>query len=450
MRFIFLGKKPGSVQALEYLFAKGAEVAVVVAPPNEAELHWSPKLSDAARDHGITLATSNELYQCIADPDHPPRPELAGCVRDIDFVVSFLFWEKIRKPLIEVGRSGCINFHPAPLPDFRGVNGYSVAILENLSAWGVSAHFVSEDFDTGDIIAVDRFPIQPEAETAFSLEQKSQKFLLGLFMKVMDEAYAGKKFTHLPQGEGRYVDKKEFERLRHVTPEDSPEAVERKVRAFWYPPYGGAAIEMGGREYTLVSDAILKGIGPSLHRSHQQSPASGWIAEEHFRACVENLTVQYVDVLLAVRMKDGSEKFLVGKRRERPAKGFWWFAGGRSRHFLSYQDRAEELVKEDFGIMIGRDQFFCIGGARHFWPDSRFVDSGYQLTTDGDVILYAAEIDEPETILCGRGFTEVRLMSEHEARQSNKVLDHAISSYKFWKQNKMLPPGGPPEFRFEY
>lgn len=423
----------------------------VVAPPDEEALHWSPKLSDAARTHGIPLLTSKELYQCIADPHNPSRPELAGCVRDIDFVISFLFWEKIRKSLIEVGKKGCINFHPAPLPDFRGVGGYTIAILENLPSWGVSAHFVSEDFDTGDIIAVDRFSISPETETAFSLEQKSQGYLLTLFMRVMDEALAGKKWDVSPQGKGRYIDKKEFERLRRVAPEDSPETVERKARAFWYPPYEGATLEVAGEAYSLVSNNILKEIGQILHRSHQsKDQGNGWIAEEHFRVCAENLTVKYVDVLLAVRMKDGSEKFLVGKRRERPARGFWWFAGGRSRHFLPYQDRAQELVKEDFGIVVGRDQFFCIGGARHFWPDSRFAESGYTLTTDGDVILYAAEIDEPEKIRCGRGFTEVRLMTEKEAREANAVLDHAISSYRFWKERGALPPGGPPEFRFEY
>ncbi len=53
---------------------------------------------------------------------------------------------------------GCLNFHPAPLPDFRGLGGYNVAILEGLPEWGVSSHFVDEHFDTGDLVDVERFP----------------------------------------------------------------------------------------------------------------------------------------------------------------------------------------------------------------------------------------------------------------------------------------------------
>jgi methionyl-tRNA formyltransferase len=40
-----------------------------------------------------------------------------------------------------------------------------VAILEDLPEWGVSAHFADEDIDTGDLVAVKRFPIDREAET---------------------------------------------------------------------------------------------------------------------------------------------------------------------------------------------------------------------------------------------------------------------------------------------
>ena len=66
-----------------------------------------------------------------------------------DLVLSFLFWRLIRPPLIDLGRIGCLNFHPAPLPDWRGLGGYNVAVLEGLTEWGVSAHFVDEELRHG-------------------------------------------------------------------------------------------------------------------------------------------------------------------------------------------------------------------------------------------------------------------------------------------------------------
>ena len=115
-------------------------------------------------------------------------------------MISFLFWKLIREPLISLGRIGCLNFHPAPLPDFRGLGGYNVAVLEGLDEWGVSCHFVDEHFDTGALVEVERFAIDPAGETAFSLDLKSQERLLGLFRSVMSRVLAGEELPRRPQG----------------------------------------------------------------------------------------------------------------------------------------------------------------------------------------------------------------------------------------------------------
>ena len=39
----------------------------------------------------------------------------------------------------------------------------------------------------------------------------------------------------------------------------------RKIRAFFYPPYPGALIEINGKKYTVISDEILKDLGEKLH-----------------------------------------------------------------------------------------------------------------------------------------------------------------------------------------
>ena len=172
----------------------------------------------------------------------------------MDLVLSFLFWKRIRPPLIALGRTGCLNFHPAPLPDLRGLGGYNVAILEDRAEWGVSCHFVDEGFDTGDLVEVERFPIDRQAETALSLDLKSQERLLGLFQRVLGTALAGEPLPREPQGPGRYVDRAEFEALRVVRPGDD---LERKLRAFWYPPHPGRGARDRRRPLTLVDERLL-------------------------------------------------------------------------------------------------------------------------------------------------------------------------------------------------
>lgn len=253
MRAILLGKhKRSAVAALEHLVSRGVEVAAVVAPSEPGGAVAEQRLDLAAERSGLALVGDGALYAAIEDPS-AAAIDLEG----VDLVLSFLFWKRIRRPLIERARIGCLNFHPAPLPDVRGVGGYNVAVLEGFSEWGVSAHFVDEQFDTGDLVRVDRFPIDAAAETALSLDIRSQEHLVSLFRDVVDRALAGEELPRAPQGEGRYVTREQFEALRRVRRGDPPELTERRVRAFWHPPHEGATIEVAGRELTLVDRRLL-------------------------------------------------------------------------------------------------------------------------------------------------------------------------------------------------
>ena len=181
-----MGKcKRSAVAALASLVEQGVEVVAVVASQPDRWTREEQRLDLLAERHGLPLLRDDELYAT------PPA--------DVDLVISFLFWKLIREPLLSVGRIGCLNFHPAPLPDFRGLGGYNIAILEGLSEWGVSCHFVDEGFDTGDLVEVDRFPIDQQAETAFSLDLRSQEQLLALFRRLMAKALAGEDLPRQPR-----------------------------------------------------------------------------------------------------------------------------------------------------------------------------------------------------------------------------------------------------------
>jgi methionyl-tRNA formyltransferase len=242
--------KRSAADALEWLVTEGADVAAVVASEPDSLTREEQRVDLVAERHGVPVMSVDELYT------RPPA--------DVDLVISFLFWKRIREPLISLGRIGCLNFHPAPLPDLRGVGGYNVAILEGMREWGVSCHFVDAGFDTGDLVAVDRFEIDPDRETAFSLDLISQQQLVGLFRHVIGRVLAGAELPRSPQGPGRYVDRDEFERLRRVRPGDD---LGRKLRAFWYPPYPGAVVEVEGRELTLVDEQLLAEIAAAYRNS---------------------------------------------------------------------------------------------------------------------------------------------------------------------------------------
>lgn len=254
LRVILMGKdKPSVRKGLNYLLEHGYDVVAVVAPENGPAT--GTRLVDIAARRGIPTTSDQILYDVLEG--RAGAKTLPFSLDRIDLVISLLFWRRIRKPIIQLPKIACINFHPAPLPEFRGVGGYNIAILENLKYWGAAVHFVDETFDTGELIDVRRFEIDPSRETAFTLEQATQQVLFELFRDTMEAVKRDRKFTGKPQGEGRYFSKQHFEQLRRIQPEDSSETIARKVRAFWYPPNGGASILINGVEYTVIDENIL-------------------------------------------------------------------------------------------------------------------------------------------------------------------------------------------------
>ena len=88
----------------------------------------------------------------------------------------------------------------------RGLGGFNVAILEDFAEWGVSAHFVDEEFDTGDLVRVDRFPIDRERETALSLDLAQPGAAAGgVPRRGRHWRSPARSCRATPQGEGRYV-----------------------------------------------------------------------------------------------------------------------------------------------------------------------------------------------------------------------------------------------------
>lgn len=263
MRIIFMGRRPHSIQALSWLLQQGHQVVRVVAPSgtgNEVP-YWSPTLRDFAVSCGLPVVSDTDIY---GDLQHTGRRAAIG---EIDLVVSFLFWKRIKPALIDLPRFGCINFHPAPLPDYKGLGGYNFAILDKLSEWGVAAHYVDPSFDTGPIIDVARFPFDWRTATAFSLEQAARIVTVSLFKDVVARVAESGTLPAARNSGGRYIDRSEMENAKRLDLGTmSPDEIDLRVRAFWYPPFDGAYVEINGQRFTLASRAVLEEL-KSLHRA---------------------------------------------------------------------------------------------------------------------------------------------------------------------------------------
>ncbi len=107
-----------------------------------------------------------------------PRPEI---------IISFLFPVVIPKTVLTKSFYGGINFHPAPLPQYRGVHCATFAILNRENHFGTTCHYMTENIDDGPILGQNTFPIMLN-DTEISLETKAKHFLLTLFKQVISQA----------------------------------------------------------------------------------------------------------------------------------------------------------------------------------------------------------------------------------------------------------------------
>jgi methionyl-tRNA formyltransferase len=95
-----------------------------------------------------------------------------------------------------------INFHPSPLPQGRGPYPVVRAIIDNWDHWGVSCHKLAPEFDSGDLLDQEHFPLSSD-ECHESLDLKVQMAATKLAQRVSQNF--SKLWTQAwPQGEGSY------------------------------------------------------------------------------------------------------------------------------------------------------------------------------------------------------------------------------------------------------
>ena len=239
---LFMGRKTVSANCLKYLLTRQDIEIVGVITDNHLENSPTGKI---ANENGLSLFDFDTAIEAIKSN-----------VLHFDIGFSMLYWRKLSEEFLSLPKLGIINFHPAILPQYKGTAGYNVAILEGRSDWGVTAHYVDNELDTGEIIEVLEFPISSEFETAYSLEAKSQEYLYEQFKKIVTRALEEKhKLDCRPNIGGRYISRYEMEAMKEIKEGDD---IPRKIRAFWFPPYDGAYIKLSGRKYTLIDQFILQ------------------------------------------------------------------------------------------------------------------------------------------------------------------------------------------------
>lgn len=92
-----------------------------------------------------------------------------------DIILSVLFSQILRKNVISIAKYGVINFHPAYLPNYKGISPVFWSLVNKEKYAGATVHLIDEGIDTGPIILRKRIKIL-KSDTEDSLYWRIVKY----------------------------------------------------------------------------------------------------------------------------------------------------------------------------------------------------------------------------------------------------------------------------------
>lgn len=180
----------------------------------------------------LHIATSRSIgLQCIAhtkdflSANQHDYVHLIDDPEEADVFISVMYDSLVSEQYIEREGRRCYNFHPGILPQYRGSGAFSWALINNDKTCGVTLHKLEVDIDSGPIIAIKEYAIEPW-DTAKTLFDKGMLAIYDLFKRFLPSIIAGDHIL-VPQqtDKVRIYYRKDLIKEKDVT---------RYVRAFTY------------------------------------------------------------------------------------------------------------------------------------------------------------------------------------------------------------------------
>src|SRR5260370_37837971 len=191
-RIVVFGDREG-IQQVTKLMSREVVSAVVGAPIRTQQLG---ALEELARRNEVRL---------LVQPKHksPDYPRFVDEVRTLDphLIVVNSYSMRLGAELLGLPRFGCVNVHGGLLPEYRGSNPIQWALLNDETETGVTIHYMTEEFDQGDIIARRTAPNWFQ-DTGLDIRARLERAAEALLEQELPKILSGTN-ARLPQDESR-------------------------------------------------------------------------------------------------------------------------------------------------------------------------------------------------------------------------------------------------------
>ena len=175
---------------------------------------------------------------------------------NIDIVLSLQHKWIISKNIIDAVNGYAFNIHFGKLPDYRGHHIYIHAILNSESSVTTTLHWMDPKVDFGDIISEIRTLIKPD-DTSWSLWFKTLNEAIKLLNKLIEYITNNVEPPKITvKGKGHFYSINSIVGLKEISSIEKFNEVNRKSRAFYYPPHEPAYFISDGKKYYVIPEPV--------------------------------------------------------------------------------------------------------------------------------------------------------------------------------------------------
>jgi methionyl-tRNA formyltransferase len=173
-------------------------------------------------------------------------------IPECGIIVSVQYDKILTKSEIKKASIIAVNLHMAPLPEYRGCNQFTYAILNQDDIFGVTLHKIVSNVDSGPILFEDRFTV-PKKCWVYELYQYTYKHAIELFSNsiglIVSGNYNETDQSDLIQSRSLSFHKRdEINDLKKINLDWSKDKIERHIRATSMPGFSQPYIFIGEKK----------------------------------------------------------------------------------------------------------------------------------------------------------------------------------------------------------
>jgi methionyl-tRNA formyltransferase len=250
MRIVFIGTGEIGVPTLQALLNSEHEVVAVVTQPDkrvgrEQRIEPPPIKKEIAK-------TRIPILQPARIKDQQATEEIRDFAPDVVVVVAY--GQILPRDVLEIPRLACLNLHASLLPRWRGAAPIQAAIAAGDCETGMTAMYMDEGLDTGDILLERRVEILPN-DTGGSLHDRLAQIAPEALLKSLGLLSTGNA-PRIAQDNARATYAPKLKREQGLIDwSESAEVIDRKIRA--YNPWPGAFMKVDRQNLKIFSASVV-------------------------------------------------------------------------------------------------------------------------------------------------------------------------------------------------